>query len=241
MALVAEEKPNVKLVKLEDVSNTLYTYPIQEFKIVKAEDLPAISISNNPHEILNKDAIIFPEKFEDIKNPTKKQPTTTEDEPKIKNLGRREESEELQEQFDLFDEDEEEQSILIQKLRELVIRFEKLLASYLDPDIPTGRKQRKKFMEERELFRVSGYKDFINAIDLKVDALCSFERFNRDMFCQKMKRDRTKENTNWFKSKIKGALEGNFYSAQEVVNSVMQIVKEEEYMVPKRRIVTKLK
>jgi len=53
-------------------------------------------------------------------------------------------------------------------------------------------------------------------------------------FCKKTEK-------NWFKGKIKDALQDNFYSAQEVVNSVMQIVKEEEYAVPKRRIVTKLK
>jgi len=84
------------------------------------------------------------------------------------------------------------------------------------------------------MFRVTGYKDFINAIDLKVEALCSFEGYDKTQFCKKT-------NDNWFKGRIMKALGGDFYSAQEVVNSVMQIVKEEEYAVPKRRIVTKLK
>ena len=104
----------------------------------------------------------------------------------------------------------------------------------MDPDIPTSRRERKKFLEERELFRRVGYKDFINSIDLKIDALCNFEKYDKEMFCK----DR---DSNWFKKKIADSLQGNFYSAQEVVNSVMQIVKEEEFGVPIRRYVTKIR
>ena len=245
MALVVEEKPKIVKVKLEDVTDTLYSYPKQEFIQIDPKLVPAISIRNDPKKIVNEDAVVFPMKADDIPNAIKKPQKLTEEEEKISFIrGRKDESSQLQEEFSFGqddDEEEEEQSILIQKLREDVIRFEKLLTKFLDPDLPTSRKLKKKYYEERDLFRREGYKEFINTIDLKVDALCSFEKYNRDMFCQKLKKDKNKENVNWFKSKIKEALEGNFYSAQEIVNSVMQIVKEEEYMIPKRRIVTKLR
>lgn len=233
---MVEEPKKVKIHPIKDgIPDVLYSYPKQEFKPIDKKLIPAISISNSPQDVVNKEAVMFPLSIEDIKNPIKKQPNFTEEEEKISFIrGRRDESEHLQEDFTFGEEDDEEQSILIQKLRELVIRFEKLLAKYLDPDIPTGRKARKKFDLEREIFRVTGYKDFINSIDLKVEALCSFEGFDKTQFCKRT-------DGNWFKKKIAEALNGNFYSAQEVVNSVMQIVKEEEYMVPKRRIVTKLR
>lgn len=214
-----------------DVAN----YPKQEFKPIKKEMIPAISISNRPDEIQNKDAIMFPKNIEDIPSPLNKRPNFSEDEDKIPFFkGRKDESEQLQEKSRYSGEDDEEESILINKLREFVIRFDKLLTKYLDPDIPTGRKARKKFYEEREMFRVSGYKDFINTIDLKVEALCSFENYDKSQFCKQT-------DDNWFKGRIKQALNGDFYSAQEVVNSVMQLCKEEEFAVPKRRIVAKLK
>lgn len=242
MALVVEEPKKVKIHPIKDgIPDVLYTYPKQEFKKIDPDKIPAISISNNPQDIVNKESIMFPQSLDEIKNPLHKQPTFTEEEEKLSFIrGRKDESQLLHDDFG-FSQDDDEQSILIQKLRELVIRFEKLLAKYLDPDIPTGRKARKKFLEERDLFRSTGYKDFINSIDLKVDALCSFEKYDRDMFCQKLRGNKNKENVNWFKSKIAEALMGNFYSAQEIVNSVMQIVKEEEYAVPRRRVVTKLK
>lgn len=243
MALVVEEKRKIVIHPIKDgIPDVLYGYPKQEFIKIDQDKIPAISYANNPQEIINKESIMFPENIEDVKNAIKKQPSFAEEEEKITFIrGRKDESEQLHENFDIEQEDDDEQSIIIQKLRELVIRFEKLLSKYLDPDIPTGRKARKKFLEERNLFRTSGYKDFINSIDLKVDALCSFEKFDRDMFCQKLRGNKNKDNVNWFKGKISEGLKGNFYSAQEIVNSVMQIVKEEEYAVPKRRIVTKLK
>lgn len=236
MALVVEEKKKIRIHPIKDgIPDVLFGYTKQEFKPIDPKLIPAISISNRPDEIKNKDAVVFPQRLEEIPTPIKKQ-RLAEDEEKISFIrGRREESDQLQEKFSYdTDDEDEEPSILVAKLRELVIRFEKLLSKFLDPDLPTGRKARKKFMEERELFRVSGYKDFINSIDLKVDALCSFEGYDLNQFCKKTEK-------NWFKGRIMKALGGDFYSAQEVVNSVMQIVKEEEYAVPKRRIVTKLK
>jgi len=237
VALVIEEPKKVIIHPIkEGIPDVLYGYPKQEFKPIDKKMIPAISIANNPHEVINKDAVMFPQNFEDIKNPLNKKPSLSEEEERISFIrGRKDESDQLQDEVSFgSQEEEDDQSIIIAKLRELVIRFEKLLSKFLDPDIPTGRKARKKFLEERELFRVTGYKDFINSIDLKVEALCSFEGYDKTQFCKKT-------DENWFKGRIKQALGGDFYSAQEVVNSVMQIVKEEEYAVPKRRIVTKLK
>lgn len=210
------------------------SYPSVPKIQIKKENVPAISVANNPEIILNKEAIMFPQNIEDIPTPLKKRQTFAEDEDRLSFIrSRREESNQLQEGR-RYTGGDEDQSITVSKLRELVIRFEKLLNKWLDPDIPTGRKARKKFMEEREMFRVTGYKDFINSIDLKVDALCSFEGYLLSQFCKG-------DQKNWFKGKVASALNGDFYSAQEIVNSVMQIVKEEEYAVPKRRVVTKLK
>lgn len=236
VALVIEPPKKIKIHPIKDgIPDILYGYKKLEYIQVPKKDLPAISISNKPNEIFNKEAIVFPKNLEDIKNPLKKKPNFSEEEEKLSFIrSRKDESDQLQNQFSYGSSDNEDQSILIQKLRELVIRFEKLLAKYLDPDLPTGRKARKKFTEERDLFRVSGYIDFINSIDLKVEALCSFEGFDKEQFCKKTE-------VNWFKGRIKKALDGDFYSAQEVVNSVMQIVKEDEYAVPKRRIVAKLR
>jgi len=236
LALVIEQTKKVKIHPIKDgIPDVLYSYQKLENLKIDKDKILAISYANNPQDIHNKDSVVFPDNFSDIKNPLKKKPTFSEDDEKILFIrGRKEEAEQLQENFNFQQGEEDEQSILIQKLRELVIRFEKLLSKFLDPDLPTGRKLRKKFDDERQMFRVGGYKDFINSIDLKVEALCYFEGFDKTQFCKKT-------DDNWFKGRIKEALNGNFYSAQEVVNSVMQIVKEEEYAVPKRRIVTKLK
>lgn len=215
----------------------IWNYEIKEQITLDQNKIPAISYSNDQDKILNKDAVVFPDNIDDI-NPLGKTPSLADDEERISIRGRREDSQKIQDvnffEGEEDDDDEEEASILIQKLRELVIRFERLLAKYLDPDIPTSRRLRKKYYEEREIFRKTGYKDFINSIDLKVDALCSFEDFDKEMFCKD-------GDLTWLKKKIKDALDGNFYSAQDVVNSVMQIVKNEEYGIPIRRVVTMLK
>ncbi len=237
VALVVEKPRKVKIHPIKDgIPDVLYSYAKQEFKPINKKMIPAISFANNPTEIINKDAVIFPKSIEDMKNPLKKKPSFSEEEERISFIrGRKDESDQLQDEINFGkDDDDDEQSIIIQKLRELVIRFEKLLTKYLDPDLPTGRKAKKKFNEERDLFRITGYKDFINSIDLKVEALCSFEGYDKTQFCKKT-------DDNWFKGRIMKALGGDFYSAQEVVNSVMQIVIEEEYGVPRRRLVTKIR
>ena len=218
----------------------VWSYEIQKPIVLDQNNIPAISFTNKQESILNKEAVVFPDNLEDI-NPLGHIPNLADDEEKISfSRGRREDSQKsqdinfMQEDDDDDDDEKEEASILIQKLRELVIRFEKLLTKFLDPDIPTSRKLRKKYLKEREMFRNNGYKDFINSIDLKVDALINFEQFDMEMFCKD-------KDPNWFKEKIKGSLDGNFYSAQDIVNSVMQIVKNEEYGIPIRRVVTMLR
>lgn len=230
--MVALVEPDKKIiVTTKEGTAFIWDYKEQKNIEINQELIPAISISNDPNNIDNKKAIAFPKdwgKVGDIQD--SKQST---EEAKLKNLGRKDEADEYQE-FNYQSNDDDEQSILVQKLRETIIRFEKLLTGYLDPDFPIGRKARKKYKEEMDHFRAIGYKDFINTIDLKVEALCSFEDYDLSQFCKESEK-------NWFKARIVKALSGDFYSAQEVVNSVMQIVKEEEYAVPKRRIVTKLR
>lgn len=216
------------------------TYTPSKIKLENISNIPAISCVNEDKDVVNKNAIAFPKDINEIKPIEKTHGEELKE--KLQNLGRKEQSQEAQKKIEASkegfrytdDDDDDDQSILVQKLRELIIRFEKLLAKYLDPDIPKGRADRKKWEREETRFRAYGYKDFINSIDLKVEALCNFEGYGKEQFC-------LDGNPNWFKQKISEALNGNFYSAQEVVNSVMQIVKEEEYAVPKRRIVAKLK
>lgn len=230
---------NEKPLNIEPIKVAKYS-PVNSNKIEK-NLIPAISCVNDNKNIVNTNAIAFPKDINKIKPIEKTNGEIVKE--KLKNLGRKEQSEETQSKieasnegfrYNLTDDEDEDQSILVQKLRELVIRFEKLLAKYLDPDIPKGRADRKKWEREEQRFRAFGYKGFINSIDLKVEALCNFEGYKKEQFC-------LDADKNWFKRKIAEALKGNFYSAQEVVNSVMQIVKEEEYAVPKRRIVAKLK
>ena len=225
-----------KIGSLKDNPKLIWNYQSQENMPIDSDKIPAISLVNDPKIINNRGSIVFPERL-DAFTPIHTVKNVKEDLEKITFIrGRKEESQKTQE-FNFSeddDDDDSEQSILIQKLRELVIRFEKLLAKYLDPDIPTGRKLKKKWAEEREIFKESGYIDIINAIDLKVDAVCNYESgYSKEQF--------DGSTQGFFKKKILEALKGNFYSAQEVVNSVMQIVIEEEYGVPKRRVVTKIR
>ena len=95
-------------------------------------------------------------------------------------------------------------------------------------------------MEERDIFRDEGYKEFIDAIKLKVDAICTFEEnYEMEQFDGINGDDEIRKG--YFNKKIEDAKNGDFHSAQEVVNSVMQIVIEEEYGVPRRRLVTKIR
>ncbi len=224
-----------KIGSLKDNPKLIWNYQSQENMPIDSDKIPAISLVNDPKIIDNRQSIVFPDRL-DAFTPINTVKNVKEDLEKITFIrGRKEESQQTQE-FNIADDDDDdsEQSILIQKLRELVIRFEKLLAKYLDPDIPTSRKLKKKWSEERMIFKESGYIDIINAIDLKVDAVCDYESgYSKEQFDGSEK--------GFFKKKILEALKGNFYSAQEVVNSVMQIVIEEEYGVPKRRVVTKIR
>lgn len=213
-----------------DGSAFVWDYKEQEMVQLQKDRIPAISAMNDPELIHNSDSVVFPENLEDMNPETEKQDT----DEKI-SLGSKTVEEEK-----TTDDDDDEQSILIQKLREHVIRFERLLGKFLDPDLPTSRKLRKKYMEERDLFRKEGYKEFIDAIELKIDALCIYEsKYNLDQFNGIDSDDKIREG--YFKKKIEDAKKGNFHSAQEVVNSVMQIVIEEEYGVPRRRLVTKIR
>ena len=230
VALVIEPPKKKYAIVSKDGTGFIWDFKEINSSEIKKENIPAISIANDPNIIDNKNAIAFPKDWGKVNKIIEAKRENEEE--KLRNLGRKEESELLQE-YD-YESDDDEQSILVQKLREHVIRFEKLLGKFLDPDIPTRRKLKQKFWDERKLFRSTGYKDFINTIDLKVEALCSFEKYDITQFCKG-------DDDNWFKNRIANALKGDFYSAQQVVNSVMQIVKEEEYAVPKRRLVTKLK
>ncbi len=210
----------------------VWDYKEQEMVQLDKDKIPAISAMNDPNLIQNSESVMFPDNLDSISHSVEE-----ENDGKI-SLGEkpRQEQKNYEEQTD----DDDEQSILIQKLREHIIRFERLLGKYLDPDLPTSRKLRKKYMEERDIFRREGYKEFIDAIELKVDAICVFENnYNIDQFNGIDSDENLREG--FFKGKISEAKNGNFNSAQEVVNSVMQIVIEEEYGVPRRRLVTKIR
>ena len=208
----------------------VWDYKKQEMIQIDKDKIPAISSMNDPNLINNPESVMFPDDLDSINR------SVDEKDEKI-SLGEKPIHE--QKNYEQEDDDDE-QSILIQKLREHIIRFERLLGKYLDPDLPTSRKLRKKYMEERDIFRREGYKEFIDAIELKVDAICIFENsYNIDQFNGIDSDDNLREG--FFKGKISEAKNGNFNSAQEVVNSVMQIVIEEEYGVPRRRLVTKIR
>jgi len=142
------------------------------------------------------------------------------------------------------DDDDDEQSILVQKLQDLVVKFEKEMDRYLTPDIPTGRKERKKYLMERELFATVGYKEFVRAIKLKVKAVCTYEDdFDIEMFDGKIsdnENDQEKENDEKFATYIAKAIDGDFQAAIAVVNAVEQIVMAEELGSPRRRLLTKI-
>lgn len=212
---------------MDDDSKYVWTYDEKKKIILNRESLPALSFMNARD--IDLDAVVFPDNLElilKIKKPIEEE-TTDEPTEQIDFSGR------FSKMVEESSGKSEQQSIIIQKLREHVIRFERLLAKYLDPDLPTGRRNRKKFLEERKLFAEENYKQIIMAIRLKVEALCKFEHiFNRKMF--------DGEEKDYLNTKIDEAMKGNFQSAQDVVNSVMQIVVEDEFAVPKRRYVRKL-
>lgn len=217
----------------------VWDYPTASNVKLDQKLIPAISSLNDPSIIKNPEAVGFPENPADLKIIQKDEEDDDKDE-KVSLTSKSDRIKQLQEDRKYDNDDDDEQSILIQKVREHIIRFERLLGKYLDPDLPTSRKLRKKYMDERKIFKEEGYKEFIESIELKIKALCTFEntytieQFDgidgdgniREGHCQML---------------IKKAKEGDFHSAQEFVNAVMQIVIEEEYGVPRRRLVTKIR
>lgn len=215
-----------------DGSAFVWDYKEQKTLPLEKDKIPAISAINDPEIIQNSESVMFPKNLDHIGH-IKEEEQTDE---KI-SLGSKSSQEE---KSSYVDDDNDEQSILIQKLREHVIRFERLLGKFLDPDLPTSRKLKKKYLEERNIFRKEGYKEFIDAIKLKIDALCIFENdYSIEQFDGIENGEKIREG--YFNKKIEEARKGDFHSAQEVVNSVMQIVIEEEYGVPRRRLVTKIR
>ena len=220
MALVMEPpKTKKKVIVLSQDKKQGFEWNFKEQKKSKIDPdkLMGISMFNKDLELItNKDKIIYPEE------------TDSKTESDVKTG-----SEEFQEPE--INPAEDEQSIIIDKLRDLVVRFEKLMEKYLDPDLPTGRKARRKYMQERELFANVGYKEFIRTIQRKVHALCKYEdEFNMEMF-------EAEEDEGWFNETCDEALNGDFLKAQEIINSVEQIVVEDTLATPQKRIITKIR
>lgn len=229
MAQVMEEQPkkNIKyIITIKGQPRFIWDYKEEKNLKLDQKLIPAISISNPKDSILNKDAVVFPsrvDKNDDIK-------IDLEDDilDEIKFTSREKKS----------GHGEESESIIVQKLREMVIDFEYLLKQKLKPDIPVGRRARKKYFMEMDIFEKKGYRSYVESIELKVDALTTFEHnYSMDQF-DGYENDELRKG--WFKKKINEAKDGNFNSALEVVNSVEQIVKEEVYGQPKRKIITKI-
>lgn len=195
----------------------VWDYQEQKKRPIDPDKMMGISMFNKDLEkIENKDKIIYPEQTDSQTEKDLKKGSDNFREPEINPA-------------------DDERSIIIDKLRDLVIRFENLMQKYLDPDVPTGRKARKKYMIERQIFASNGYKEFIRTIQKKVKALCKFE----NEFCMKMF-DHGEE-TGWFDKECDLALSGDFLSAQDVINSVEQLVVEDQLAVPIKRIVTKIR
>ncbi len=195
----------------------VWDYQEQKKRPIDPDKMMGISMFNKDLEkIENKDQIIYPEQTDSKTEKDLKKGSDNFREPEINPA-------------------DDERSIIIDKLRDLVIRFEKLMQKYLDPDVPTGRKAKKKYMIERQIFASNGYKEFIRTVQKKVKALCKYEsEFNLKMFDHG-------ENDGWFDKQCEMALEGDFLIAQDVINSVEQLVVEDQLAVPVKRIVTKIR
>lgn len=128
-----------------------------------------------------------------------------------------------------------DQSLIINQIRELVLDFDSLLKKYLNPDFPLRRVERKKFADEINRFRLTGFREYIRTLKIKVDALCSFEDYSKEMF-------NLNGQKSWFDTNVKRAIdEKNFESAQAVVNSVMQLVMQDEIIMTKRKVVSQMR
>ena len=131
---------------------------------------------------------------------------------------------------------EKDHSLLIEQIRKLVIGFDEMLDRVLKPDYPEMRSMRKKYVEETARFQSVGFREYIRAIKIKVDSLCSFEGiYDKAMFDME-------ENEGWFDKKVNEAInQKNFGSAQEVVSSVTQIIMQDEIVMHRRKILSKMK
>lgn len=223
MAQVLETPKNAKKVTYLIVDKKtreprfVWDYQEQKKRPIDPDKMMGISMFNKDLEkIENKDQIIYPEQTDSQTEKDLKKGSDNFKEPEINPA-------------------DDERSIIIDKLRDLVIRFEKLMQKYLDPDVPTGRKAKKKYMIERQIFASNGYKEFIRTVQKKVKALCKYEtEFNLKMFDHG-------EKEGWFDKQCEIALEGDFLIAQDVINSVEQLVVEDQLAVPVKRIVTKIR
>lgn len=234
--MVEREKKYAVLTKQNTIF--IWDYKQQENVRLDPDKIPAISSLNDPDIIGNPESVVFPDNPNDIKFAVEKEEQDLQERISLRSKNEQMINERRALKND--DDEDDEQSILIQKLREHVVRFERLLGKYLDPDLPTSRKLKKKYLEERNLFKKEGYIEFIDAIKLKVEAICTFENdYTMEQFDGIGKDDKIREG--YFQKKIEDAKKGDFHSAQEVVNSVMQLVIEEEYGVPRRRLVTKIR
>jgi len=222
MALVMEDakpKTTKKIILVNGKPSFIWDYKTVPKVVIDEDKKMGISMFNHSDIIENKDKIIYPEKID------------TQIEKEV--LSEHETSKTFNEPD--FNPADEERSIIIDKLRDMVITFEGLMQKYLDPDIPTGRKARRKYMMERELFASNGYKEFIRSIKRKVQALCKFEKeFKMGMFD-------SGEEKGWFLEQCDKAINDDFHIAQEVINAVEQIVIEDEIASPKRMIITKIR
>ncbi len=105
-----------------DGSAFVWDYKEQKVLPLEKDKIPAISAINDPQIIENSQSVMFPKNLDDIGH-VKEDEQTDE---KI-SLGSKSSQEE---KSSYADDDNDEQSILIQKLREHVIRFERLTFNF---------------------------------------------------------------------------------------------------------------
>ncbi len=228
MAEIILQKPTKPIYLILDKKTKeprfVWDYTEKKHVEIDTDKIMGISMFNKDLDAIeNQDKIIFPEQRE-----RKKIPKTEKNEQSSGVFQ------------DNINPAEAERSIIINKLKDLIVKFEKQLDRYLDPKIPTGRKNRHIYLQERDLFSQNGFKEYIRSIRLKVIALCKYEKkYRMDMFDLDDKGDVDK---GWFLNTCQKALDDDdFHSAQEVVNSVEQIVLEDHEVVPQRLILTKIK
>ena len=89
MAQVVVEKKRASI--RNGIPDLVWNYEKQEHTVLDKQKVPAISYSNDPDVILNKDAVVFPENIDNI-NPMQEIPNLAEEVEKISFFrGRKEE------------------------------------------------------------------------------------------------------------------------------------------------------